>query len=62
LESYDFSDKTVIPFATSGSSGMGKTEEVLREICPQATWKPGKMLNGKPSEKVLIDWVRSLEV
>jgi flavodoxin len=62
LESYDFSSKTVIPFATSGSSGMGKTEEVLREICPQANWKPGKMLNSKPSEKALADWVRSLEV
>jgi flavodoxin len=62
LESYDFSNKTVIPFATSGSSGMGKTEEVLHGICPQANWKSGKMLNGKPSEKTLTDWVRSLEV
>jgi flavodoxin len=62
LESYDFSNKTLVPFATSGSSGMGKTEEVLQGICPQANWKPGKMLNGKPSEKALADWVRSLEV
>jgi flavodoxin len=60
LESYDFSNKTLIPFATSGSSGMGKTEEILQGICPQATWKQGKMLNGKPAEKALTDWVRSL--
>ena len=32
LESYDFSGKTVIPFATSGGSGMGKTEAVLHEL------------------------------
>lgn len=30
LESYDFSGKTVIPFATSGGSGMGKTDSVLK--------------------------------
>ena len=34
LESYDFSGKTVIPFATSGGSGMGKTEAVLHALCP----------------------------
>ena len=33
LESYDFSGKTVIPFATSGGSGMGKTDSVLKKCC-----------------------------
>lgn len=32
LESYDFSGKTVIPFATSGGSGMGKTDSVLKKM------------------------------
>ena len=36
LESYDFSRKTVIPFATSGGSGMGKTEAVLHALCRTA--------------------------
>ena len=36
LESYDFSGKTVIPFATSGGSGMGKTEAVLHALCPDS--------------------------
>lgn len=43
LESYDFSGKTVIPFATSGGSGMGKTDSVLKKCCSDKTiWKQGK--------------------
>ncbi len=45
LESYDFSGKTVIPFATSGGSGIGKAEKSLRDHCPKADWKPGKLVN-----------------
>ena len=55
LESYDFSGKTVIPFATSGGSGMGKTVQELKKLCPGANWKPGKMINGI-SDKALSDW------
>ena len=46
LESYDFSGKTLIPFATSGGSGIGKAEKSLREHCPDAVWKKGQLLNG----------------
>ena len=53
LESYDFSGKTVIPFATSGGSGMGKTADVLRKICPDADIKDGKVINGMSGEKIL---------
>lgn len=56
LESYDFSGKTVIPFATSGGSGMGKTAEVLRKVCPAADIKDGKVINGMPDEKI-AQWV-----
>lgn len=46
LESYDFSGKTIILFATSGGSGLGKTEQVLKPLCSRTTkWLPGKMLN-----------------
>lgn len=61
LESYDFSGKTVAPFATSGGSGMGKTVDVLRRVAPTANFKPGKMLNCA-SEADMKDWVRSLGV
>ncbi len=56
LESYDFSGKTVIPFATSGGSGMGKTEEVLRKVCPAADIRDGKVINGMSDEKI-AQWV-----
>ena len=44
LEHYDFSGKTLIPFATSGGSGMGKTLEGLEKSC-SGNLVPGKMLN-----------------
>ena len=59
LESYDFSGKTVIPFATSGGSGMGHTLEVLRGVCPDANWKTGKVVNGM-SDRALDEWVREV--
>ena len=45
LERYDFSGKTLIPFATSGGSGIGKAEESLREHCPKADWRRGGLVN-----------------
>lgn len=59
LESYDFSGKTVIPFATSGGSGMGRTVDELRKLCPNANWKAGKMVNSI-SDKALADWANTL--
>ena len=57
LESYDFSAKTIVPFATSGGSGMGKTVDVLKSLCPTANWEKGKMLN-RVSDRELEDWVK----
>ena len=59
LESYDFGGKTMIPFATSGGSGMGKTEEVLKSLCPSADWEQGKMQNSV-SDRELADWIKGL--
>ena len=59
LESYDFSGKTIVPFATSGGSGMGRTVDELRKLCPNANWKAGKMVNGI-SDKALADWANTL--
>lgn len=60
LESYDFSGKTVIPFATSGGSGMGKTNAGLAPSCPGAVLLDGKILNGRQSQAGLKAWVESL--
>ena len=57
VESYDFSGKTIVPCATSGGSGMGRTVDVLKPLCPAADWKKGKMLN-RVSDRELEDWVK----
>lgn len=57
LESYDFSGKTVIPFATSGGSGMGKTVGILRPRCAAAAWMPGKVFGGSASVQTLRSWM-----
>ena len=59
VESYDFTGKTLVPFATSGGSGMGRTVDELRKLCPNANWKAGKMVNGV-SDKTLADWANTL--
>ncbi len=58
VESYDFAGKTLIPFATSGGSGMGRTVEEMKKLCPKANWKAGKMMNGV-SDKALADWANA---
>lgn len=61
LESYDFSGKTIILFATSGGSGFGKTVDRLKGSCPgAAALKEGRILNGKLSKEELAQWVKSL--
>lgn len=55
VKSYDFSGKTLIPFATSGGRGMGKTLAELKKLCPAANWKEGRVVNGL-SEKELAAW------
>lgn len=60
LESYDFSGKSIILFATSGGSGFGKSVEELSPSCPNAVIREGRMLNGNPSEQELRQWEESL--
>ena len=63
LEGCDFYGKTVIPFATSGGSGMGKTDEVLRKRCSDTTnWKPGKKMSRSESAAAVESWVNSLNL
>ena len=62
LESYDFSGKTVIPFATSGGSGMGKTAEILQKCCPGAVVDTGKRLSSRESAASVRKWVESLGI
>ena len=60
LESCDFSGKTLVPFATSGGSGIGKTVDELRKLCPNADWKAGKLVNGV-SDQALAAWAAKFQ-
>lgn len=63
LESYDFAGKTIVPFATSGSSGFGNTTEKLKpSVSESAVWKNGKVLKASSSKEELAEWVKSLDV
>ncbi len=63
LESYDFSGKTVIPFATSGGSGMGSIDRELIACCAAGTkWKTGKLLGSGVDATTLQSWVRQLDL
>ena len=56
LESYDFSGKKIVLFATSGGSGFGKTAEKLAESCKGAELITGRLLNGGLSKNELAEW------
>ena len=58
LESYDLSGKTIIPFATSGSSGMGGTNAELKNSCRGAILKEGKRFSSDATEKEIETWVK----
>ena len=60
LEQYDFAGKTLIPFCTSGGSGLGETAENYRRLAPGAKVLEGKRLTHRDSEASLRTWVDSL--
>ena len=62
LESYDWKGKTIIPFATSGGSDMGKTNEKLAPSCPGAKLLHGKVFNSYSSKADLSAWVETLSL
>lgn len=62
LESYDLTGKTIIPFATSGGSGMGKTNERLASSCKGAKLIEGKVFNHSANHEELAAWVDILHI
>ena len=60
LESYDFSGKTIIPFCTSGGSGVGRSDEELhKNVKGNVEWKNGAQLN-RPDETVIKKWLEEV--
>ena len=60
LESYDFEGKTIIPFATSGGSGMGDTNKKLKPSCPNSTLLEGRILKLTDTSAELASWADNL--
>ena len=59
LESYDFSGKTIIPFCTSHSSGIGSSADNLHSLCSDSTeWLEGKRFAGETSRGTIEEWLR----
>lgn len=63
LESYDFSGKTIIAFASSGGSGMGNTENILKKCCAKdARWLSGKRMGSRESTESIQRWISGLSL
>lgn len=60
LESYNLTGKTIIPFATSGESLMGSTNEELKNSCKSSVLKEGRRFDTKDSDEIIKNWIESL--
>ena len=60
LEAHDFSGKTVVPFATSGGSGLGKAPQRMATLAPGSTVTEGRLLNGRLDADDLRAWAEGL--
>lgn len=59
LESYDFAEKTIIPFCTSHSSGVGSSADNLHSLCPNTvTWAEGTRFASGASQEEIESWLQ----
>lgn len=62
LESYDFAGKTLVPFSTSHSSGIGSSAANLHVLCPNATWLDGERFSAGSSKTEMETWLVSIGI
>lgn len=62
LETYDLSGKTIVPFCTSGSSGIGSSATNLHSLTDNAIWLDGQRFGGSASRSTVENWVNGLEL
>ena len=60
VEANDFTGKTVIPFCTSSSSGLGQSGELLAEMAGTGDWQEGERFRSSASQEDVTEWVDSL--
>ena len=62
LEAYDFSGKTIVPFCTSSSSGIGSSATNLQDLTAETTWLAGQRFAGSASQAEVANWLNSLNL
>lgn len=63
LESYDFSEKTIVPFCTSQSSGIGISDDNLHSLCSDTvSWIDGERFEGGADKSVMEEWLNGLNL
>lgn len=62
IKNNDFTGKTVIPFCTSASSGLGNSGELLEKMAGTGTWKEGQRFQSGANQSEVTDWVDSLNL
>lgn len=62
VESYDLVGKTIVPFCTSGSSGIGSSAVNLSQSAPNAVWLSGNRFSGSASRDSVTEWISGLEL
>ena len=62
LESYDLDGVTIVPFCTSGSSGIGSSATNLQSLAPNANWLSGQRFSGSASQDTVASWVEGLDL
>ena len=60
INANDFTGKTVIPFATSSSSGLGESGELLAELAGTGDWQEGQRFRSGVNEADVTEWVNGL--
>lgn len=62
MEANDFTGKTVLPFCTSSSSGLGQSGDLLEELTGTGNWLEGQRFRGSAAEAEIQTWLDSLEL
>lgn len=60
IETNDFTGKTVIPFCTSASSGLGESGKLLEEMAKTGDWQEGQRFRSSASEEDVREWIKKL--
>ena len=62
LESHDLTGKTIVPFCTSHSSGIGSSDTDLHSLASGSVWEQGRRFNGNESEETIKNWIENMNL